>query len=149
MTAVVLGAAAVSCGRSGRNYSRWIQLPGEGWAYGDTLKLLPVDTTLADNDTSVVRPLYLGLSHSNDYPYSNLWLEVTYHGVKSSYRDTVNVRLADVYGRWLGSGFGVSYQHEFMLSPDADIDLMRPVEVRHIMRVDTLHGIEMIGVAVK
>ena len=57
--------------------------------------------------------------------------------------------LADIYGRWLGSGFGSSYQREITLKPRADIDLTRPVDVRHIMRLDTLRNIERIGITVE
>lgn len=150
LTAIVaLWVAVASCADGKRDYSCWTELPARGWAYGDTVSLLPVDTALSDNDTLVRRPLRLGLSHSNAYPYSNLWLEVTYHGESSSYRDTLNVALADVYGRWLGSGFGANYQHEIVLNPHADIDLTRPVTVRHIMRVDTLRGLDRIGVSVR
>ena len=144
-----LWAAVASCGGGERDYSRWQTLPVEGWAYGDTVLLVPVDTALPGNDSLVHRPLRLGLTHANDYMYSNLWLEVTYVGESHMYRDTVNVTLADVYGRWLGSGFGSNYQHEVTLNPRADIDLTRPVSVRHIMRVDTLRGLEKIGVSVR
>lgn len=140
--------AVVSCSDGVRDYSRWADLPREGWAYGDTLSLTLVDTSLVENDSLVRRPLSLGLMHTNDYPYSNLWIEVTYHGDGMYYRDTVNVTLADVYGRWLGSGFGANYQHLIELNPRADIDLTRPVLVRHIMRVDTLRGLDRVGVSV-
>ena len=150
LTAIAaLWVAVASCTGGKRDYSRWTDLPARGWAYGDTVSLLPIDTALHDNDSLVRRPLRFGLTHSNDYPYSNLWLEVTYHGEESSYRDTLNVSLADVYGRWLGSGFGANYQHEIVLNPRADIDLTRPVTVRHIMRVDTLRGLDRIGVSVR
>lgn len=144
-----LWVAVASCGSGERDYSRWSELPVCGWAYGDTVSLLPIDTALHDNDSLVQRPLRLGLTHTNDYPYSNLWLEVTYHGESHLYRDTLNVALADVYGRWIGSGFGANYQHEIVLNPHADIDLTRPVTVRHIMRVDTLRGLDRIGVSVR
>lgn len=147
--AAALVSLLASCGGGERDYSRWADLPVEGWAYGDTLSLVPVDTSLINNDSLVRRPLSLGLAHSNSYPYSNLWLEVTYHGEHSAYRDTLNVALADIYGRWLGSGFGANYQHEIVLNPRADIDITRPVTVRHIMRVDTLRGLERIGVFVR
>ncbi len=138
-----------ACGRGERDYSRWTELPADGWAYGDTLLLLPADTTLADNVSLVERRLTLGLVHSSAYPYSNLWLEVTYPGDGRIYRDTVNIPLADIYGRWLGAGFGSSYQTEVTLSPRTDIDVTRPVAVRHIMRLDTLRHIERLGVALR
>lgn len=148
MMAVACVATVASCGGD-REYSRWVNLSADGWAYGDSLTLVPADTSLADNDSIVHRRLMLGLSHTNDYAYSNLWLEVTYSGDGCSYRDTVNIMLADVYGTWLGSGFGANYQHEVVLNPEADVDLTRPVVVRHIMRVDTLKGIDKIGVSVR
>ncbi len=137
-----------SCSRGERDYSRWQHIPNEGWAYGDTIFLLPVDTALPDNDTIVNRRLHLGLTHDNDYPYSNVWLEVTYTGTGRRYRYTLNIPLADIYGRWLGSGFGSDYQREVTITPAADIDLTVPVEVRHIMRLDTLKGIDKIGILV-
>lgn len=139
---------AASCSRGERDYSRWAEIPRQGWAYGDTLLLIPADTSLTDNDSIVNRELSLGIVHSASYPYSNLWLEVTYHGTGHLYRDTVNLTLADIYGRWLGAGFGSSYQREITLTPAADIDLTRPVEVRHIMRLDTLRHIERVGISV-
>ena len=142
-------ALAAGCGRGGRDYSRWTHLPAEGWAYGDTLMLVPADTALADNDSLVSRPLRLGVVHTSAYPYSNLWLEITYRGDHKVYRDTVNLTLADVYGRWIGKGFGSYYQREVLLTPEADIDVRRPVAVRHIMRLDTLRHIDRIGVSVE
>ncbi len=138
-----------SCGRGERDYSTWSNIPAEGWAYSDTLLLTPADTALTDNDSLVRRPLRLGIVHSGDYQYSNLWLEVTYHGAGMVYRDTVNLRLADIYGRWLGQGFGSDYQKEVTLSPQADIDLTRPVGVRHIMRLDTLRHVMRVGISVR
>lgn len=149
LAATVATLVITACGDGQRDYSRWDNIPAAGWAYGDTLRLLPADTTLYGNDSIVARPLTLGIVHSGDYAYSNLWLEVTYHGRSHLYRDTVNITLSDVYGRWLGKGFGSEYQREVALSPQADIDLTREVEVRHIMRIDTLRHITRIGIAVK
>lgn len=146
---ITLLPCVASCTRGERDYSSWTELPASGWAYGASIRLWPLDTTLRYNDSLVHRPLLLGLTHANDYAYSNVWLEVTYESDRLRYRDTVNIRLSDIYGRWLGSGFGSGYQREVELSPGADIDLRRPVIVRHIMRLDTLRGIEHIGISVK
>ena len=147
IAAIVCLILAASCGRGGRDYSRWTSIPAEGWAYGDTLALTPADTTLNDNDSLVRRALRLGLVHTSAYPYANLWLEVTYRGGAAIHRDTVNLTLADIYGRWLGKGFGSFYQCEAVLDTDTEIDVTQPVLVRHIMRVDTLRNIDRIGIS--
>lgn len=140
--------AAGSCGK--RDYSSWQHLPADGWAYADTISLMPVDTTLTDNDSVLNGALHLALRHSNAYPYSNIWLELTYRNSDShTIRDTINLRLADLYGRWLGSGFGAGYQRELTVSPQTSIDLTKPMRLRHIMRVDTLQGIEQVGIFIK
>lgn len=146
ITTLALG----SCAGGGRDYSSWSQIPSEGWLYTDTMSLLPVDTSLTDNDSIVSgAAIKVALRHSNDYPFSNLWLELTYHSDNGRMmRDTLDMRLADVYGRWLGSGFGASYQQELTVSPSAVVDVTRPLLLRHIMRVDTLRGIEQVGIEV-
>ena len=147
--AVACALLFTACGLGERDYSRWGSLPPSGWLYTDTVVLLPVDTSLTDNDSIVDGAVKVALRHSNDYPYSNIWLELTYSGEGRMMRDTINLRLADVYGRWLGSGFGAGYQQEVTVSPETRIDLTRPVALRHIMRVDTLTGIEQVGILVE
>lgn len=145
LTVVLPGA----CAPGERDYSRWRNLPSEGWMYADTVSLVPVDTALVGNDSVVTGGgLNVALRHSNDYPFSNLWLELTYIDANGgAVRDTVNVRLADVFGRWLGIGFGAEYQQEVLVSR-VNIDITKPVRLRHIMRVDTLRGIDQVGVSV-
>lgn len=80
IAAISLLALLAACGRGKRDYSSWQQLPADGWAYNDTISLLPVDTTLTDNDSILNgSTLHVALRHSNAYPYSNIWLELTYH----------------------------------------------------------------------
>ena len=98
--AVACALLFTACGLGERDYSRWESLPPSGWLYTDTVVLLPVDTSLTDNDSIVDGAVKVALRHSNDYPYSNIWLELTYSGEGRMMRDTINLRLADVYGRW-------------------------------------------------
>lgn len=43
--------------------------------------------------------------NNSQYPFSNLWLFVDIRTPKDSLlRDTVDLRLADMYGKWLGTG---------------------------------------------
>lgn len=86
-------------GCSGRHssFSSFTDTDIHGWAYGDTLTFYPTGLDSADT-----RTLDAAIRHSGDYMYRNLWLEVSYRGSDSILRrDTVELELADVYGRWL------------------------------------------------
>lgn len=132
-----------ACAPGQNDFCEFRQLPEKGWAYGDTLCFTPL---FADSTLSAM-PV-IALRHNNAYPYSNLWLELTRTGADSTsvICDTVNVRLADIYGRWEGHGFGASYQFTDTLSTVAPVSNRQTITVRHIMRVDTLHDIEQIGI---
>ena len=87
------------------------------------------------------------MRHTNGYLYSNLWLELAtpVPGTDSMRLDTVNIPLADVYGKWYGRGVGVSYVAVDTLAGTYGYDSARPARLRHIMRVDTLPDVEQIG----
>ncbi len=117
----------------------------EGWSYGDTVTLTCDSTSISPYSN-----MYLSLTHNNNYPYRNIWLEISYIDQDSLIRvDSVNIELCDKYGRWYGKGFGPSYQIETQV-PGA---ILPPpgskINVRHIMRTDTLRGIEKIGMSLR
>ena len=114
----------------------------KGWAYGDTLRLLM-------RTQGQPARMSLALSHSTDYPYSNIWLEVAYSNGKKSCRDTLNIELADVYGRWLGNGFGADRLVELDVTPQVQLPDSSFVKVCHIMRTDTLRGVNSVGITLK
>lgn len=124
-------------------YSDFQALPESVWAYDTTLSFTP--DTLAD---SVARggALVLAVRHSADYAYANLWLELSWDDSDTTERrDTVNMILADTHGRWLGTGTGVSKQKLDTVSRHFDLRRRMPVRVRHIMRANSIVGIEQIG----
>ena len=59
--------------------------------------------------------------------------------------DTIQLVLADDFGRWYGSGSGVSYQYTDTLSRSFRAFRNKPLKLRNIMRRDTLPGIEQVG----
>lgn len=67
----------------------------------------PVRIRAEINDTLIPYNFYLNIRNTTDYSYSNLYLFVTtqYPSGKVS-RDTLDCPLADLKGKWLGSGFG-------------------------------------------
>lgn len=140
---IALATAAIFSGcRPPRNDSSSFEfIDKDGWAYGDTIIY---DLELADSVATGA--LTLSLRHTNDYLYCNLWLEVTVEDSIGARVDTLNVAMADAFGRWYGRGIGTDFQVTDTISPA--ISLRRParVKVRHVMRVDRLADIEQIGV---
>ena len=143
VSAAVLIASA-ACTERYNAVGEFLTLPAESLAYTDTIGF-----TLSNLDTIPGKSLYVAVVHSDDYPYSNLWLEVTYEDSLQSVCDTVAITMADPYGKWQGNAIGSTYQIE----AKACQEISRPgdarVTVRHIMRADTLHGIVRLGVLAK
>ncbi len=143
-TALIAAMSIIaSCSDKHEAVASFDSLPQKGWAYGDTLTLRP-------DGLDSVRPrnLSIAVRHSNSYPYRNLWIEVTTRTANLQRRDTINIELADIYGRWHGNGFGPSYQYETRLKGLMPIGDTTIVAIRHIMRIDTLKGIEQVGITV-
>lgn len=130
-------------GCSDTRFSRFANIPDEGWVYGDTVRIMINDPEAKPGQMSVA------IRHNDRFLYRNLWLEISYtdrNGI--CHTDSVNIELADIYGRWLGHGLGSSYQLAvpfpgLVNPPDSAI-----VNIRHIMRVDTIRGIEQVGLSV-
>lgn len=127
---VAIAAVLTSCSSAGY-YSGFEDIDPDGWAYGDTIEF----TT----DSCVPSPMMVALRHNDSYPFKNIWIEIS----DSTHTDTVNIELCDIYGRWHGKGIGSSYQIAapvpFSIAPQTRL------KIRHILRVDTLKGIEQIG----
>lgn len=145
--ALALAVAMASCDKPhSPELSNYFNISADGWAYGDTLAWTPLDSAAIDTADLIV-----ALRHANDYPYANIWLECSHYapGDTVPRLDTINIWLADEYGRWLGTGIGVGRQLADTALRLAPIDLSQPVAVRHVMRVDCLTGVEQVGLIIK
>ena len=141
ITAAAALLTAASCDRPSYRLSQWHTLDNGGWAYADTLTF-----NNDDADTLEVGRVVVGVRHTANYPYSNLWMEMSYDaGDTIPARDTVEVRLADAFGHWQGSGSGSSYQFTDTVIPRHRIVPGTRVRLRHIMRMDTVPELEQIG----
>lgn len=138
----LLLAAASACHRVDDGHSEWQTLPSEGWAYGDTL-VFNADSA----DTLRARDIIISLRHTDAYPYANLWLELSYASGDTIVADSVNIAVADEFGRWLGSGNGASMQLEDTIRTRYRVSPGSPLRLRHILRVDTLRELDQIGVS--
>lgn len=139
--AIVINIIASGCGASSQ-YSEFTPIDPKGWAYTDTIAFQPLST-----DSTACAHLSLTVIHTNDYPYSNIWLEVSSEGERQNWCDTLNITLADIYGRWLGKGVGSTYQQSTTLNRSIGFNHKAKINVRHIMRVDTLRHVTQIGLS--
>jgi len=129
-----------ACAPGHNDYSQFIDIPSEGWKYGDTLKFYP-----ETHDSIATGELTIALRHSNAYAYSNLWLEIRHFNGDSTRIDTVNIEMADKYGRWYGDGVGPSFQYALPVSKKISLYRGKPIMITHIMRVNYLPEIEQVG----
>lgn len=132
ITAAISALMLSSC--LGGEESIYHDIPPQGWSYAHTLTF---DLKPGDGE------LLVGIRHDTTYPYSNLWLEISDNA--GSRPDTVEITLCDNFGRWLGNGFGGSYQLETPVKKNCHVDSATIFKVRHIMRIDTIHGIDQLG----
>lgn len=144
MLIIMLLLIVPSCAIDRNEYSEFKDIPIDGWKYDDTLIFTP-----QLNDSVAIGVLEIALRHNNDYLYSNLWLEVSYCTAIDSMIavvDTLNIELADIYGKWHGSGSGMLYQLSDSIATECLLKSGVPIKVRHIMRDDNLTGIEQVGI---
>ncbi len=72
------------------------------WSWRDP-KEFPVEIS----DTVSLHNIYVQLRHTVEYPMSNLYMFVYVKGPTGQMlKDTVNIRLAESDGRWIGKGSG-------------------------------------------
>ena len=125
---------------------RYEPVSASGW-----LAESPVRMEVPVSDTLGVYNVALRLRHTDDYPYSNLWLFVTTVAPDNTTTvDTVNIRLSDEYGRWLGSGIGASLQYEFLYRRAFRFDRsgLWHIVIQQGMQDSELPGITAVGIKV-
>ena len=99
-------------------------------------------------DTLRRHDVLLDIRHSQTYPYSNLYVFLTYRFPNGKSRvDTVECTLADEHGRWRGSGFGDLVDQRFMLNEGVRFPVKGRygLEVQHGMRQDPLPSVANVG----
>ncbi len=133
----VLAPAATSC--TGGTPGAWADIDVNGWRYGQPVALTPDSAEATDRIALTIR-------HSHNYGYANIWLEVCYGTSDSTATDTLDITLADAWGRWRGHGSGVSLQHTDTVPLRHSLRRGGTLRLRHIMRMDTLTEVEQIGV---
>lgn len=105
-------------------------------------------------DSTKIYNLSLNVRNKGNYPYSNLFLFVTIIPPRGKeLQDTVELALADKYGKWEGSGLGDLYEKKYpykqnIFFPEKGI---YTVKVRQGMRTENevLKGIHDFGICLE
>ena len=92
------------------------------------------------------------LRNDSDYSYSNIYLFVTTEGPDKDIRiDTIQYRLADKEGKWLGKGMGVTKENLLLYKENYSFNKAGnyKISVQQGMRNDNLKGITDIGLIIQ
>jgi gliding motility-associated lipoprotein GldH len=118
-----------------------------GWSIN---QVLGFNDSLSSDVPEVVH-FEINLRHTNLYPYQNIWLYVHTKSSDGTTRmDSINLKLIEPNGRWLGSGWGSLYDISYRL-PDLTIKKTNPkrwfkIDIQHGLRDNQLPGVEDIGI---
>lgn len=126
-------------------FSEFRSLRNSEWSRYETLHF-----DVAMTDTLCAYDVRLTIRNTNDYPYRNLWLFIEKENPRGEMmRDTLNVELADLYGKWHGKGlslYALSLPYEEQtLFPDSGV---YRYSIRQGMQSDRLTGISDVGLQV-
>lgn len=138
-----------SCGH-GSIYDRSIEISEKGW-HEDSIVVFD-DVIISD--TISPHNFYINLRHSTDYRYSNfyLFLNTTLPNGRNT-RDTIELILADNYGKWFGKGFGHFRENRILVRQNLLFPLKGDYRftIEQAMREDdhTLEGIRNVGVRIE
>ena len=132
---------ATGC-RINDTYNAHTNISNDGWTMRDT------QTFTFDIDCQSNYDVNIFLRHDNQYKYRNIWLFVDHISPDSTITtDTINIALADQYGRWLGSGWGSTNQIQQALPYTQPLDSgTHHIKVTQAMRDPLLKGIKNIGI---
>lgn len=133
----------MACG-SRELYNSYADIPTSGWEIQDS-KTFTVDIPSPGH-----YDIDMFVRHNSEYKYRNLWLFVDHIYPDSTlHTDTINIELADRYGRWNGSGWGGNRQIECPISHTQQLDSgVYTIKITQAMREYNLKGVANVGVKV-
>lgn len=126
-------------------FSEFHSFPESRWPRNEKVKF---EVDLKDNTCHY--NVWLEIRNNNNYPFRNLWLFVDVTTPDRQERtDTLNVELADVYGKWHGHGISLySCSFPFEQAIKYPVTGIYTYSIRQGMRAEQLEGISDIGLTV-
>ena len=129
-------------------YDSNFTLPAEGWKTNSAV----VFKDVLISDTTALQNFYIRVRNSDDYQYNNFFLFLTTklpNGKLS--RDTIEIKLAGLNGKWLGKGFGHFKDNHVLVRKAMRFPVSGKYEftIEQGMREEFLTGIANIGIRIE
>ncbi|NDV79258.1 gliding motility lipoprotein GldH [Dysgonomonas sp. 511] len=144
---MLIAALFFSC-QKGEIYYNFYELDKQEWKQKDTL-FFDVDST--SFELNIPYAVSLELVNNTNYPYQNIHFFVQ-HDLGDDfayYLPPEGFLLTDEFGKWLGSGFGSTYQKSLPLGKIVFRERHNyRIKVEHAMRDEPLIGIEKVGLKI-
>lgn len=127
------------------SYKRVEPIAVDGWAIEDTVcfDIPAIDTLNYYQIQCVIR-------HTERFKNQNVWLFSTWQQDNIRHKDTLNIQLADPYGRWLGESSGSLFVHTSLYKDSVKFQSLDTVHIALIqgMRTPLLKEITDVGLKV-
>ncbi len=116
------------------------------WAKEDTIGF-----EFVINDTLTDFSFYINIRHSMEYPYSNIYFFVSTEFPNGNFsNDTIECVLADVRGKWYGTGLGDIKENKILIRKNLQFPVTGFYRFNFVqaMREDQLSGLSDIGIEI-
>lgn len=142
----IIGACA-GCMNINR-FERNVQIPGQEWRYA-----FEPEIRFDIMDTASLYNVYLTLRHTDQYAYSNIWLEISTKqpGDTTFQKERFELGLQEAGGKWLGTGYADIWELRHLLLESLKLRKAGTytIRIRQIMRDEPLRHIMNVGVRIE
>ena len=105
----IICLSLLSCDKN-RVFDQNIKIPTSVW---NKKNIIHFNVNISDTISS--HNIYIILRNGNQYQYSNIFMFITTHAPNGvSVKDTFEITLADVRGKWLGRGIGSAMSNQVL-----------------------------------
>lgn len=126
-------------------YERYEEIPEESW---NRYKVVEFKATIPDSGQYNVK---VCVRHTTDFEMANLWCFISTRSLGArELHDTVNLKIAEPDGRWLGQGGTIKTVEQYINGNPVTFpkgDLI--VRIEQGMRIEDMKGIKNVGIIIE
>ncbi len=126
-------------------FEQYAELPGESWNRYNAIEFK------AQIPDSGLYHVTLSIRHTTDFETANLWCFVaTDSPAERQWKDTVNIRIAEPDGRWLGKGGSLkTVEQPLKRNPIALPGGEVGFRIEQGMRIEEMQGVKNVGIRIE